>query len=77
MGGTQSDWCLLSQRTARLGGCIVAEFFCRGCAAKFDYVSDASDTLKDKCVGSSMVAGISQGKYKRYGTALGMNIILL
>ena len=49
----------------------MAEFFCCGCAAKFDFVSDASDTLAEKNIGAHMVAGISGGKYRRYGIAIG------
>ena len=66
-----ADWKVLSQRTARLGGCIGITLFCSGCATSFEFMSDASNHLKERIVASSLAAGISHGKYRRFGTALG------
>ena len=49
----------------------MVKLICKGCGANLDYRSDGSGNLKERFVASSMAAGISHGKYKRLGTALG------
>ena len=73
----QSDWAIISQRTARLGGSISLKFRCSGCSQTFDFNSDSSQSLKERVVTSFLVAGISHGKYQRFGSALGNSISCL